>query len=148
MSKSRNCIGKEKNKRQIARELGLDRRTVRRWLRAASYPERKSTRRSSSLDAHLGYLEGRLQQGCHNAAQLWRDLRERGFGGQPGIVRRWLRQRLGPRAERALQLIQAPPPLRASPAMLHGCCSPNRNPRAPIWTNFTAGHPTSPPLLS
>jgi transposase len=104
-----------KNRWQIARELGLDRRTVRRWLRAGGFPERKSTRRSSSLDAYLGYLEGRLQQGCRNAAQLWRDLREQGFRGQPGIVRRWLRQRLGPRAERALQVIQAPPPLRASP---------------------------------
>jgi len=90
-----------KTKRQIARELGLDRRTVRRWLRAGSYPERKSTSRSSSLDAYLGYLEDCLQQGCRNAAQLWRDLRERGFGGQPGIVRRWLRQRCGARAERS-----------------------------------------------
>jgi predicted transcriptional regulator len=63
-------------KRQIARELGMGRRTVRRWMRSDGFPERKPGLRSSAVDAYAGYLEQRWQQGCHNAAQLWRELKE------------------------------------------------------------------------
>jgi transposase len=44
------------------------------------------------LDAHLPYLELRLQAGCENATQLWRELREQGYSGTSIQVRRWLRQ--------------------------------------------------------
>lgn len=102
------------NKLQIARQLSLDRRTVRRWMRSDGFPERKPGRRASSVEAHAKYLEQRLQQGCHNATQLWRELRERGFHGQQSIVRTWIRQRRGPRHQPGAHAITAPA-LRTSP---------------------------------
>ena len=38
------------------------------------------------------YVAQRWQEGCHNAAQLWRELRERGFDGSSRRVRQWVRQ--------------------------------------------------------
>ena len=101
-------------KRQIGRELGIDRRTVRRWMRSDGFPERKPACRSGAVDAHASYLDLRWQQGCHNAAQLWRELRERGFRGQDSIVRNWVRQHHGARFQRSDHPTK-PPPMRASP---------------------------------
>jgi transposase len=102
------------NKFQIARELGLDRRTVRRWIRSNGFPERKPGCRVSSVEAYAKYLEQRLQQGCDNATQLWRELREQGFQGQHSIVRIWLHQRRGPRYQPGAHVIAAPA-MRTSP---------------------------------
>jgi hypothetical protein len=34
-------------------------------------------------------LERRWREGCHNAAQLWREVRDQGFTGKSGAVRLW-----------------------------------------------------------
>ena len=54
--------------REIARQCGLSRKTVRRFIRAQGVPERKQRRRTSLVDRHRDYLEMRWQQGCHNMA--------------------------------------------------------------------------------
>jgi transposase len=76
--------------RRIARQLGMARNAVRRWLRAGeAAPYRRAPGRSV-LDQHLGYVERRWIEGCRNAAALWRGLREeRGFRGGYDVVRRW-----------------------------------------------------------
>jgi transposase len=102
------------NRRQIAAQLGMGRRTVRRWLHAKGFPERKPIHRSNSVDAYADFLDQRWQQGCHNATELWRELREQGFSGQSGIVRNWLRQRHGRRSERS-QCVAKPPRIKSSP---------------------------------
>lgn len=72
---------------EISRTLGIDRRTVRRWTRAGLFPERAHVTRRSSLDYFADYLQHRyIEDGCHNAANLWRELREQGFLGSSGIV--------------------------------------------------------------
>jgi transposase len=48
-----------------------------------------ATRQASVLDAHLPYLRQRWADGCHNALQLWRELRERGSTGTSRPVLRW-----------------------------------------------------------
>jgi hypothetical protein len=66
----------------IARTLGVERKTVRRWLRAGHAPTwRHADRGTSILDPYRAYLEERWQGGSRNAAALWRDLKERGFPG-------------------------------------------------------------------
>jgi transposase len=45
------------------------------------------------LDAHKSFLNRRWTEGCHNAAQLWRELVSLGFSGRPEIVRGWATQR-------------------------------------------------------
>lgn len=100
--------------KKIARALDIDRRTVRRWVRSEGFPERKLVYRSSSIDAYASYLDQRRQEGCHNATQLWRELRELNSRGQVSIVRRWLRRRYGPRSGESKHIAK-PPLIRASP---------------------------------
>jgi transposase len=79
----------------IGRQLDLDHRTVRKFLRADTFPEAQRSPRPGIVDPYADYLDQRLEQGCGNVSQLWRELRERGFPGQLNIVRRWLRCRRG-----------------------------------------------------
>jgi transposase len=76
------------SQREIARRLGLHRRTVRMWLRAGCYPERAGRRCRRGVDGWTDYLEERWQAGCRNAATLTAELRSRGFNGSYDMVRR------------------------------------------------------------
>ncbi|MFI1259236.1 ISL3 family transposase [Streptomyces netropsis] len=80
--------------RGIARELGLARNTVRRLAHASSPDELlvgQWTGRTSILDPHKPYLHQRWNEGCTNAAQLFAELRERGYQGGSTIVRQYIR---------------------------------------------------------
>jgi len=83
--------------RAIARKTGMGRRTIRRWLGADSFPERKLPRRTSRADGFADYLKQRYAEGCHNSAQLWRELCEKGYRGAKSQVRdcvhRYLREK-------------------------------------------------------
>jgi transposase len=80
----------------IAEAVGLDVRTIRRWLSTSGFPERpKRSRAPSTLDPYRAYLDGRIREGCTNAAQLWRELKERGFGGGRSIVSTCVRELRG-----------------------------------------------------
>ncbi len=68
----------------IARQLGMDRKTVRRYigrgLKPPTYGPRQRQQRST--DPFLSYLRERLAAypGL-TAVRLWRELRERGYAG-------------------------------------------------------------------
>ena len=72
--------------RSIAAALGTPERTLSRWFATKHAPLRNRRPSGSILDPHRAYLERRYAEGCHNASQLWRELRGQGFGGRPGIV--------------------------------------------------------------
>ena len=75
----------------IGRELGLSRATVRKYLRAEACPVRsRHSRLLGPGSPHVAYLRERWAAGCDNAAQLWAELRARGFTGSAGAVRRYL----------------------------------------------------------
>jgi transposase len=75
--------------RRIARTVGVNRQTVQGWLRSGELPTWRQRRRGSSVDRHAGHLDRRWAEGCRNAAQLWREIREQGFRGRPRTVQRW-----------------------------------------------------------
>ncbi len=102
------------SRRAIASQLGLNRETVRDWLRAGRFPERQVTPRHSSVDHWLSYLEQRWAEGCHNRSQLWRELRAQGADFAAVTLRRWFRVRLGVRG-RPQQSSLSPPRKRPSP---------------------------------
>jgi transposase len=71
----------------IAHQVGTSLRTVRRYLRAPVFPERRPrTRPPGQLASYRTYLQQRWREGCHNAAQLWREVREQGFPGSYASV--------------------------------------------------------------
>ena len=80
--------------RAIARTLGLHRATIRRFLENETYPAKMPRAlRPSQLDPYISYLEKRLREGCWNAGQLWREVRERGYPGGPKMVSRYVTAR-------------------------------------------------------
>jgi transposase len=78
--------------RKIGEELGLARNTVRKYLRQAPEPPRPTPRplRASQLDPYEDYLLQRWSQGERNAAQLHREIRERGYPGSASLVRAYV----------------------------------------------------------
>lgn len=76
---------------RIAETLHLDRKTVRVWLRSGQPPAWRQPTKGSRLDPFLDHLRQRWDDGCHNAAQLWREIKSCGFTGQRTLVRNWAR---------------------------------------------------------
>jgi transposase len=76
----------------IARELGLNRRTVARFVHAETVDELlvKPRQRASVLDGFTDYLHHRWSQGARDAAALTVELQELGFRGSDKTVRRYL----------------------------------------------------------
>jgi transposase len=102
--------------RQIARDLGISRRMVRRCLGHESYPEwAPRRRRRSAMDAHREWLDARIAEGKLSASELHRELTARGVRLSYGTVRRALTERLGragksrPRANAAKPRPNRPP---------------------------------------
>ena len=97
--------------RAISRQLGLDRATLRRFVRADSVDELlvKTRQRASLLDGFTDYLHHRWSHGARDAAVLTGELRELGYRGSDQTVRRYLRPLRDGRA--------APPARPAAPTV-------------------------------
>jgi transposase len=79
--------------REIARRLKISRQSVRRFVRAESFPERtKAPHKASILDPYKPYLLKRWQQGCWNGVQLFEEITVRGYTGSAPLLRRFLRE--------------------------------------------------------
>jgi len=75
--------------KKISAMAHLDRRTVRRWVRAGAFPERQPARpRPTQVQRFEEYLRRRWGQGCHNATRLFRELRDLGYRGGRSMVAR------------------------------------------------------------
>lgn len=120
--------------RSIALRLGMEHHTVRRLVRADTCPERRTPRpRRSLLDPFKPYLHQRWEAGCHNAAQLVREIRSHGYSGSESSVRHYIGrlratlptelQRLhrthGPRSPAPMMRVETPSPRQASWLLLY-----------------------------
>jgi len=76
------------SQRAIAKRVGINRETVGRYIRAGRFPERAPRKYASKTDPFTNYLHRRWKEGCHNAAQLARELKAQGFAGSYCSVRR------------------------------------------------------------
>jgi transposase len=88
-------IARGKSQAEAAISVGLSLRTVQRWITTGVFPERKHRVFPSHADEFGSYLEKRLAEGCTNACQLWREIKQQGFRGKASGVRGWLRRRFG-----------------------------------------------------
>lgn len=77
-------IGSGRSLSAVARELGLNRRTVGKYARAATWEEcvrRTAPRRPTRLDPYLDYLRQRWEEGEHTATVLHQEIVAKGYGG-------------------------------------------------------------------
>ncbi|MDA5111117.1 IS21 family transposase [Brevibacillus thermoruber] len=81
-----------KSIREIARETGHSRNTIRRYLRANGLPERKPRKtRVSKLDPFKPFLQERIQEGIYNCEVLYQLLREKGYNGGRTILKDYVK---------------------------------------------------------
>jgi transposase len=76
--------------REISRTVGISRQAVRRYLSHEQLPQRAQPPRRSSLEACREYLQQRWSEGCHNVAQLQRELQQKGYEVAHCTVRRFM----------------------------------------------------------
>lgn len=107
--------------RELARTLGMARRTVRNFLRAEFFPERAAkSAHPTKLTPFMPYLRERWDAGCHNGMELWRELRIRGYTGSRSFVSYWVakeRKLLPPKSKCLPRMTQKRPkrPKRPTP---------------------------------
>jgi len=102
---------------RIARELGLSRRSVFRYLRRETCPAwhlRGSQR--SPLDGYREWIDARIAEGFINIADLHRQLTGRGFTGSYGSVYTFVMKRLGAAGKKRERLNAATPPVPRPPS--------------------------------
>jgi transposase len=77
---------------EIARRLDLDRKTVRRCVRAAEWkPYRRAARHDTLLGSHAEFLKARAAQVNYSARILFQELRgQRGYAGSYDTVKRFV----------------------------------------------------------
>jgi hypothetical protein len=75
--------------KKINRMVHLDRRTVRRWIRAGAFPERQSPpERPTKVQRSTKYLERRWAEGSPKATRLFEEIRPQGYRGGRSMVAR------------------------------------------------------------
>ena len=75
----------------ISRALGMERKTIRRWLRRGEFPERKPPHRPPpKVNEFADYLQQRWNEGCHNASRLYQEIRQKGYAGKRAMVARFV----------------------------------------------------------
>lgn len=77
--------------KRIARELGVDRKTVKRRLRLGSWQPRRSRYRPRAIEQFAGFIEQRAPEVGWNGAVLHRELVGLGFSGSYQQVQRFLK---------------------------------------------------------
>ena len=64
----------------ISLVLHIQRKTIRRFLRAGRYPERaRPHRRPLGINKFQEFLRRRWTEGCHNATKLWHEIQGQGY---------------------------------------------------------------------
>ncbi len=80
---------------EIGCRLGVDRKTVRKYLRQAPRPYRRKAK-PWKVDAHRSDLRERWEQGVHNAQRLFGEVQKRGYRGcytqVKKVMRAWRRE--------------------------------------------------------
>jgi transposase len=121
---------------EIARRLDLDRKTVRRSLRQATWqPYRRAVVTETRLTAHADCVQGRAPEVHYSARILYQELRaSRSYTGSDETVKRFVAplREVQLQAERTLLRFETPPgqqsqidwgqatvPFRAGPIVVH-----------------------------
>jgi transposase len=79
------------SQQEISRTVHMERKTIRRFLRAGRYPERATPhRKPPSVNAFQEFLNRRWAEGCHNATKLWHEIQAQGYAGGRSTMARFI----------------------------------------------------------
>jgi transposase len=93
---------------QIAQELGLDDRTVTRWLEEKNYHQRKLSFRESKLDLYKPQIIKWLDTYPYSGTQILQRLRDEGYQGGATILRDYI-SKVRPRKTKAFLTLSFEP---------------------------------------
>jgi len=96
-------------KTRIARELGLDPKTVSKAINEDEPPEGKRQSRGSILDPYKDYIKQRLDKYDLTGVRLLREIKERGYAGSYTIVKDYVRQVKGAKPKPAFVRFETDP---------------------------------------
>lgn len=77
--------------KSIAHKLNTHPKTVRRYLQSP-LPQSRKSRTGGLLVKFKPYLLKRWNEGCHNATQLFREIKPQGYAGEVTMVRKFTQQ--------------------------------------------------------
>jgi transposase len=147
------------SQQSISLTLHIQRKTIRRFLRAGQFPERATPhRRPPGVNKFQEFLHRRWDEGCHNATVLWREIQDQGYTGGRSTMAKFIatlrvpgttyfRETAAPRQKKAqppsprqaaMLLARRPEKLKPDEkqllAKLNECC-----PEIPILYDLTQG---------
>jgi transposase len=96
-------------KTRIARELGLDPKTVSKAINEDEPPNGKRQSRGSILDPYKDHIRQRLDKYDLTATRLLREIQERGYTGSYTIVKRFVREVKGAKPKPAFVRFETDP---------------------------------------
>lgn len=90
----------------LAKEFNLSRQTISHWVNSETCPPdtRGRFKRKCLIDAYVPYLRQRIEAGCQNKSQLWREIEKQGFTGTRTLVGKWIRQNYNTKDQSAEKL--------------------------------------------
>lgn len=94
-------------------------------------------RRKNAIDRHRPYLDRRWNEGCHNAAQLWRETRDLGFSGTSSSVRQWILKHYGRKIRSQRQPLPPRPPRTSARQLVWHILKPNESNEGYLKELFT-----------
>jgi transposase len=77
---------------QIAEELGLNLKTVEKWVQRPHYQRRKAARRPSRLDPFKARVLAMLERHPYSVQQIFQEIKTQGYAGGYSVLKEWVRQ--------------------------------------------------------
>jgi len=96
------------NAAQIATELSLDPKTVRKWIDCERFTPRKPAVRRSKLDPYKPMIQRMLDKHPYSAQQILRAIRKEGYPGGRSILQEYVARMRPPKTKAYLKLAFAP----------------------------------------
>ena len=93
---------------QIADALGLDPKTVEKWIDQPKYQPRRLARRPGKLDGFMGHVSALLERHPYTAQQLFQQLQAKGYTGGYTILKEFVR-RVRPARKPAFLMLEFAP---------------------------------------
>lgn len=93
----------------IARQLGVQPKTVRRALLRGRAPDGRQGRRRSQLDPYRADIDRLLTAGVWNTVVIFRELQAEGYAGQVSILRDYIRPKRAVSPSRATVRFETEP---------------------------------------